>query len=297
MERFRTFHAVASAGGFSAAARRLHRTQPAVSQAVRSLEDELGQRLFDREGRTVRLTYAGKLLYAHVDAALSQLESGLARIEGLKALSEGTLALSVSDTLAIYRLPETLRAYRNRYPGVTLRIADRSSSGAQAQVLSGDADLGILTRKSTDSRLLVEPLSTLRDVAICAPGHALAGAAKVDLGELAGFPLLWFDRSSELRRHLEARLRSGGHKPVATMELGSVEVIKRLVSIDLGVAVVPHMAVTEEQNSRRLHVMELKPRGEARRLWAIHKKRPGLSPAADAMLQLLREHLPANAET
>src|SRR5688572_33198993 len=121
MDRYRVFHAVAEEGSFSRAALRVHRTQSAVSQAVRALEDETGERLFERAARSVRLTHAGELLLSHVRVALDALDAGLARLSGLQELREGTLALSASDTTAMYVLPEVLRLFRERHPGVELQ--------------------------------------------------------------------------------------------------------------------------------------------------------------------------------
>ncbi|MDH5675082.1 MAG: LysR family transcriptional regulator [Myxococcales bacterium] len=289
MERYLAFHAVALEGSFTRAAARLHRSQPAVSQAVSALEDELEQRLFTRQGRKVELSHAGELLLPHVEQALDALAKGRARVEGLKQLLGGKVRLCVSDTLAIHALPEVLRDYHRRYPEVELRLDNRSSGSVLTQVYRRRAELGLSTR--ADERLHCEPLSPIEDVVICPPDHAFVGQRAVGIKALAAEPLLLLDDSSELRRLLEAMLRKAEVKARVTMELASVEVIAPMVAAGLGVSLVPRFAVRRELEAGRLHALPL--RGLSRRpLFAVRRRRPQLPPAAAVLERALIEALP-----
>src|SRR5262245_5515324 len=264
MDRHEAFRAVAEEGSFSRAAARVHRTQSAVSQAVRALEDETGERLFLRDARAVRLTHAGELLLAHVRTALDALDAGLARLSGLQELREGTLALSASDTTAMYTLPEVLRAFRERYPGVELQLSNDPSPQAARKVLLARADLALVTLPLRHARLDVTPLAAREDVVICARSHALAASSRARLRDLADYRWLLLDRAAHTRRFLDAQFRRAGVRPRIAMETASLEVIKRMVELDLGISVAPRVAVQEELRAGRLHAVEVFARRDAR---------------------------------
>ena len=287
MERLSAFRAVAREQSFSRAGARLFKTQPAVSQAVRSLEEELGQRLFVRGRRSV-LTPAGRVLLEHVEQAFDALERGRARLEALGELREGELAIGTSDTNACYVLPPVLRAFRARHPGVELRISNRPSPAAAEQVAAREVDVGFVTLPAQRAGLVSEPLVEREDVAICAPGHALASRRRVDLDTLLRHPLLLLDRGSSTRSFIDARLRAGGGDVHVAMELGSIEVIKALVALDFGVSIVPRIAVLAEVAAGSLHALRVFRRAEWRSLGVIYPARGPLARAAEVFVELAR---------
>lgn len=289
MDRYRVFRAVAEEGSFSRAAARVHRTQSAVSQAIRALEDETGERLFERAARSVRLTHAGELLLGHVRVALDALDAGLARLSGLQELREGTLALSASDTTAMYTLPEVLRAFRERYPGVELQISNDPSPQAARKVLLAQADLALVTLPLRHARLDVIPLAAREDVVICARSHPLAASSRARLRDLARYRWLLLDRAAHTRRFLDAQFRRAGLQPHVAMETASLEVIKRLVELDLGISLAPRIAVQDELRAGRLHAVEVFARRDARRLGVVTVRGRPPSPAAARFIELLRE--------
>jgi DNA-binding transcriptional LysR family regulator len=289
MDRYRVFRAVAEEGSFSRAAARVHRTQSAVSQAVRALEDETGERLFERAARSVRLTHAGELLLSHVRVALEALDAGLARLSGLQELREGTLALSASDTTAMYTLPEVLRVFRERYPGVELQISNDPSPRAVRKVLAAQADLALVTLPVEHARLEVAPLGAREDVVICARSHPLAATSRARLRDLARHRWLLLDRAAHTRRFIDAQFRRAGLRPRIAMETASLEVIKRLVELDLGISVAPRLAIQEELRAGRLHAVEVFARRDVRRLGVVTLRGRAPSPAAARFIELLRE--------
>ena len=295
MERYLAFQAVARSQSFSRAAERLHRTQPAVSQAVRALEQELGVTLFDRSRRAVQLTHAGSVLLPRVEEALAALEAGRVEVAALSGLQAGSLSVSVSDTLAIHVLPQLLGSFRKRFPSVELELSNRPSSGAVADVLSGQVELGFVTKPVRDRRLVTMLLCPLVDVLICAPDPPLAGRRRVAPSALGSEPLLVLDRSAELRRHLDRRLRAAGVRPRIAMELGSVEVIKRMVGLGLGVSVVPSLAVRKEVAAGDLCEVRISDATPPRQVAAVHRRRGGPSAAAQELLRLARATLPLGA--
>ena len=291
-ERLRAFHAVAREGGFSRAAARLHKTQPAVSQAVRALEEDVGEPLFLRLGRRVALTRAGEILLEHVEQSFAALDGARLRLAALSGLEAGELVIGTSDTNACYVLPPVLAAFRAAHPGIELRLANRPSPETERQVLEREVDVGFVTLPVEHPRLEAEPLLDREDVAIFAPGHRLAGRKRVRFEDLAREPLLLLDRGSRTRSWIDERLAACREAPRVAMELASIEVVKRLVTLGFGVSIVPRIAVEAEVAAGVLAVATLSPRGSARSLGVVYPRGAPLSRAADAFVALAREMLP-----
>lgn len=289
--RLRVFAAVARAGGFSRAAARLHRTQPAVSQAIRALEDDVGEPLLVRLGRGVKLTAAGEVLLEHAERSFAVLDAARERLQALQSLEAGELAIGTSDTNACYVLPPVLGAFRARYPGVELRISNRPSPITEQQVMARDVDLGFVTLPPGSNRLVAEALMVREDVAILPPAHRLAGRKRIRVAELRDEPWLLLDRGSRTRAWIDARLAGGPGGVRVAMELASIEAIKRLVALGFGISVVPRIAVAAEVASGALACASIFPRREARQLGVVRPRGVPLGRAAAAFLSLARELL------
>jgi DNA-binding transcriptional LysR family regulator len=291
-DRLRAFRAVARCGGFSRAAGVLHRSQPAVSQAVKALEEDVGEALFQRLGRRVQLTRAGEILLEQAEQAFAALDVARERLEALRDLEQGELVIGTSDTNACYLLPPVLAAFRERHPGIEVRISNRPSPATEIQVLEREVDLGVVTLPAGDPRLAQEPLLVREEVAIFAPSHGLAGRSRVRLETLLAEPLLLLDRGSRTRSWIDEALAAGAAAPRVGMELASIEVVKRLVGLGFGVSVVPRIAVEEELAAGRLAAASL-PRALARtrRVGIVVPRTGEPSRAASAFIALARERL------
>lgn len=291
VEQLYAFRAVAETRSFTRAAEKLFRTQPAISQAIRSLEGEVGEKLFTRHGRKSTLTQAGHIFLEHVEEAFDALERGILRIDALKELQEGSLTISTSDTTAYYILPDVLLNFRKRYPGVDLRIHCRPSPISAEQVVSKEADIGIVTLPVKEPRLISEPLILREDVVICAPGHDLAERKKVSFHTLTEYPLLLLDRGSNTRNYIDRRFQEVGLSPKITMELGSIEVIKKLVQLDFGVSIVPLIALHKELEHDLLRAIRIFRKAECRELGVIYPVKGISSLAARVFMEMLKGHL------
>ncbi|MCP4756889.1 MAG: LysR family transcriptional regulator [Proteobacteria bacterium] len=285
----KAFLLVASEKNFSRAAEKLFRTQPAVSQSIRLLEEDLGERLFLRMGRTAVLTQAGRILQETATHAFEILEQGRIRIEALKELREGELTLSASDTTSCFVLPEVLQQFRTRYPGVEVRILNCPSPNAVKQVVEHESDIGIVTLPIEHPKLTSEPIVVREDVAICSPSHPLAKQDKANFNDLLAYPLLLLDRGSNTRSFIDERLSETKMESNITMELGSIEVIKKLVQMDFGVSIVPRIAVQEEIRRNTLRAVRIFDKDECRRLGVIYHAKGVLPLAAQVFVRMLKE--------
>ena len=285
------FRAVAESQSFTKASEKLFRTQPAVSQAVRSLEEDVGEKLFIRHGRTSSLTQAGQILLEHVEEAFNVLERGRLRIDALKGLQEGELTISTSDTTAYYVLPDVLKEFREHYPGVDVRIHCRPSPISAEQIVAHEADMGIVTLPIEHPKIASESLILREDVAICAPGHALARRKSIMFRNLVDYPLVLLDRGSNTRTYIDQRIREAGLKPKIIMELGSIEVIKKLVQLDFGISVVPLIALHTEIEQGTLQAIRVFKKVECRTLGVIYPAKGLFSHAAQVFVEMLKRHL------
>lgn len=286
-EKLAAFMAVAREKNFSRAAATIFRTQPAVSHAVKSLERQLGETLFVRHGRETHLTRAGEILFEHVDEAKATIERAKVRLQALRQLREGRLTVAASDTTACYILPDSLRIFREKYPGVEVRILNRPSPIATHLVADGDADMALITLPMATQKVQVMDLGIREDVGICAPSNPLAGRRRASLEELNTFPLLLLDHGANTRSFIDDQFREAAITPNIAMELGSIEVIKRLVRLNFGVSVVPRIAVRREIEDNEICAFAVFARSEARHLGAIIPNKGLLSRAAEVYMDIL----------
>lgn len=291
IEQLNSFRALSETGSFTKAAEILFRTQPAISQTIRSLEDILGERLFIREGRVASLTPAGQILLDYVNEAFDTLEQGLFKIDSLKDLTEGHLTISTSDTTAYYILPDVLLEFRKKYPGIDVRIHCNPSPVSAEQVISREADVGIVTLPLANPKLTSESLIIREDVVICSPSHALSGRKKISLKELQKYPLLLLDRGSNTRAHIDRILVKENINPKIVMELGSIEVIKKLVQLDFGISIVPLIALHTELKENKLKAIRIFKKSECRELGIIYSSKGIHSSAAIEFIKILKNYI------
>jgi DNA-binding transcriptional LysR family regulator len=258
LEQLRGFYTVAQECSFTKAAKKLFRTQPAISSQIKLLEDELGEPLFQRIGKTVRLTQAGEILRQHVVSIFDHLDIAQRQIQELHGLQRGRLVIGSSDTITIYILPEILKTYRQRYPNIEIAIRNKTSLEVAELVLEGVVDFGIVTLPIEHEMLHVEVLCAYPDVAICPPDHPLANQKMVSLIDLSSYPLLLLEPGSNTRRFLEQVFADYNVPLHSAMDLGSVDVIKQMVAIGLGVSIVPLYAVEAGSDAEELVALPLK---------------------------------------
>lgn len=290
LQQLRGFFEVARQGSFTRAADKLFLTQPAVSQQIKALEEELGQSLLERGRKGVRLTQAGEALFRRVRSVLGELAAARAELEEMGTHVRGRVLLATSDTNCTYVLPPVLGRFRERFPEVEVDIRNKMSSEIGQLVLADEIDFGLATLPIRDRGLSTEPVFERSDVWICPAGHPLSRRKAVRPATAGRYPLLALERGSQSRSLLDAVLRGAGTTPAIVMELGSIEIIKRFVEIGFGVALVPQVSLADEVAAGRLAAVGA--RGVPRRSVGLvrHRGRPPSSAAA-ALMELMREEL------
>jgi DNA-binding transcriptional LysR family regulator len=271
------FIAIAETGSFSEAGERLHLTQPAVSKRIAGLEQQLGVRLFDRLGREIGLTQAGRALLPRAYQILNVLDDTRRALTNLSGEVSGRLTLATSHHIGLHRLPALLRAFTRAHPQVALDIQFLDSEVAYEEVLHGRAELAVIT-------LAPETREPIRAVAVwddpldfvAAPEHPLARSQVISLADVAQHPAVF-------THHIVQRLfEAQGLTPNIAMSTNYLETIKMMVSIGLAWSVLPRTMLDDQVARLPIPGIQL-----TRQLgYILHTERT-LSNAARAFMDLL----------
>ncbi len=234
-----TFRAVLREGSFLRAARALGLAQPTVTLHIQELEAELGQELFDRQGRRRPTTAAGALL---ADRALPILDSVDALHRSMAELRDGKsgwIRIGAIEPAASQRVTPLLGKLRRERPGLRVRMDVSGTQGVSRAVADGDLDLGLCSAPPTEHRLDFEPLFT-EEMALLVPhGHRLAGGRPIRASALEGEPLLISEQGCAYRRAVETALTEHGVRPQWALESGSAAALRAAVGSRLGIAILP----------------------------------------------------------
>jgi DNA-binding transcriptional LysR family regulator len=287
LTQLETFLAVAEEKSFSRAATRLHRTQPAISQTIRKLEDDIGETLFDRAARDGSLTAAGVLLRDYALRLLALRREASSALGELKNLERGRLQLAANEYTCMYLLP-ALDAFCREYPQVGVTVHRMLASHIPEELTRRTFELGVVSFRPDPEQFRTIAVYGDSLEFIVGPGHRLAGAEHVSIHDLGQENFVAHNVASPLRRKvIEAFQRH--HTPLnMPIELPTIEAIKRFVALGNGVALIPHLTVAHELEAGdvvRIPVDELELR---RVLRLVHRRRVTLSYAAQAFLGSLR---------
>ncbi|MDR3517870.1 MAG: LysR family transcriptional regulator [Azospirillaceae bacterium] len=293
LRALRAFVEVVRHGGFSAAARVIHTTQPTISKAIKQLEEELGAPLLDRLGHRVQMTAVGEVVYRRAIAMLSERETLIGELAELRGLSRGRLRLGLPQFGSSFLFAPLFAEYRIRHPGIDIELIEDGSRRLEEAVLAGEIELAV--------SLLPVPIpfawQEVRNepmVALLPDGHPLAGRDKVKLVELADSPLILFESGFALNELIEDACRRRGFSPREAARSGQADFIVALVAAGLGVALLPRLTA-EQRHLASVHMAQLDDddlRWHAVLIW----RRDGyLSPAARAWLALAAEGTPGQA--
>ena len=287
LAELQVFLTVAKEGSFSRAAERLYRTQPAVSLAIRKLEDSLGQPLFVRGARPVRMTDAGTLLQEYAERLLNlrdEVKKGLMELEGLK---RGELALGVNES-SIHALLPALAKFREAHPGVQVRLHRMFSRDIPHEVVNYRLDLGAVSFIPRDAQLQATEILKDELTFVVPPKHPLAKRREVDVEELGKEMFIAHIVESPFRRRvieLFAKHRTPLNMP---LEMPTIESIKRIVQMGLGVAIVPRMCVNWGIEHGTLKEIKIRQLNMPRHLYMIARRGARLPHTAAEFMRLLK---------
>jgi DNA-binding transcriptional LysR family regulator len=282
------FLAVGTFGGFRRAADALRVTQPAISARIRALETSLGVPLFVRSKTGLALSAAGRAFRPHAEQLLHAAASARQAVHDLRPSSGSAIQLAAALSICTYLLPDVLKRFQSAHPKVMITVRSGHSREVLEMVLAGQADIGIARSLHHPG---VETLS-LRDdplVLVARPESQIARVRRAPLEEVAGQPLVFFDRGSSDWTLTHGLFRRAGLVPNVVLEVETIETAKRMVERGMGLAFLPHLAVVHEIRRRRLVAVEVAAAETlSRSLDVIHPRQRPLSPEALALLKTLR---------
>jgi len=288
-QRIRVFHAVATLLNYSKAAAELGISQPAVSFHIRGLEEELGVSLFERVGKQLFLTTAGRILEEDTARMLLLEEEARIALTELAGLDRGVLVVGASATIGIYLVPEVLGVFRERHSSLKVNLKLGNKARTLERLRENEVDFGLVAGPLREADLVSEAYLDDELIPIVAPSHRFAGRRQIQPGELRPEVFLMRERGSGTQQRLEERLFQMGVQPVETMQLGSTEAIKQSVAANLGISVASRYAVRAELASGRLAQADIPSLVIGRELLLVHHKDKRLSRAAIAFRHLLYE--------
>lgn len=280
--------AVAQEKGFSAAAERLHRTQPAVSQALRRLETEVGSPLVDRSSKDGTLTASGRVLYEYGQQMLNLRRDALGAILELESLRRGKVSVAANEHTVMHLLP-IAAAYRRRHPQIRIEVKRSLASRIPSEVLGRDVEMGIISYRPAHPGLAAVPVADDDLALLVAPGHPLARRERVSIRELGAESFLAHNVRSPYRERVVQSFERHRTALNIVMELPTLEAIKRLVEDGLGVALMPRSAARAETARGQIVALAVREMRLERPIYLVHRKGARLSHAAEAFLACARE--------
>lgn len=282
-----TFLAVIEEEGFSRGAVRMHRTQPAISHTIRKLEEELGEALFERSSRDGTLTVTGELLRTYAERLLRLRSETVSALEELRSLERGRLTIAANEYTCLWLLP-VLDAFRRDYPQLGVTVHRSLASQIPDQLLERTAEFGILSFRPDDSRLQAIAVYTDSVAFVVDPGHPLAKRKQVSIRELGAQNFIAHIVASPLRQRVIETFARYQTPLNMSVELPSLEAIKRFVTLGNGVALVPGLTVQPELARGELVQVAVPELKITRRLWLVHRARAAHSHAGAAFLGIVR---------
>ena len=283
LRQLRSFAAVARHRSFSRAAAELYIGQPAVSQHVRRLEDEVGLELLRRTTRSVELTDAGRLFLPRAERALAEVEAGLSELEEMRGLLRGRLRIGAMQSLEPFDLPGALAAFHRAHEGIDIAVVEQSSRDMVGGVLADAIDAAFVP---IDDELPAEldshELFTDELVVIAGADAALAARSSVSMAELRGEDFVFLREGSTLRREISAAARAAGFEPHAGFETNELARVVALVGQGLGVSVVPRAVAEAARETVRLVPLDPPVGRTVALVWRAARHQP---PAARAFIE------------
>jgi DNA-binding transcriptional LysR family regulator len=289
LDDLRAFTAVAAERSFSRAARTLHRTQPAVSQAIRRLEERCGERLIERSSRDGTLTEAGALLLDYAQRTIRLVEEAATAVSELRDVKKGRVIVGANEA-GVHTLLPLMQAFHATYPSILVDVRRIHSRQMAQEVLLRTIDFGVLSFTPPDRELRSLPLGTDELVLLVPPGHPLARKTQVSMEVMGRQPVIAHNDPSPLRDRV-LRLYERRHAPLnIRMSLPSLDGIKRAVEMGLGVALLPRRCAAAEIARGQLIAVTVPELRSPRSLRLVYRRDGELSHASQAFFDVVRKY-------
>jgi len=270
LKQLKIISAIAATRNYTLAAGNLYMTQPAISMQVKQMEELIGLALFERVGKQIELTEAGRELLHYSQNIQRQLEEAETMLSEMKGLKRGTLHLTMAST-ANYFAPQLIAAFRQRFPQAEIRLEVTNRAGLIAAVESNSTDMAIMGKPPADTELVGISFLDNPLVVIAAPSHPLAGRRTIALHEVSGESFIVREKSSGTRIAAERFFAQHGLELKAGMEMNRSEAIKQAVMAELGLGIVSLHTLEMELALGRLAVLDVEDFPIVRQWHIVHR--------------------------
>jgi DNA-binding transcriptional LysR family regulator len=288
LELYRIFYMTATLGSISKAAKELFTSQPAISQAIKQLEEKIGGQLFYRNSKGVSLTIEGEVLFRYIEQGYSLIQAGERKFSELKQMSAGQLRMAVCSAVCKYDLLKYVNQYNLNYPDIHIYIKDESSHEIARLLDMGEIDIGILNLHNTDkgSFNLIKTLE-MRDCFVVGEKYKTLCKEPISIQTLAqNYPIIMLQKGGNTRAYIDEYFRSHGVDIAPQIELSNLDLMVEFSIKGLGVACVIEDYVQKELQSKLLYQLKMVENIPPRNLGIVTKKEMPLSTAAKRFIEL-----------
>jgi DNA-binding transcriptional LysR family regulator len=282
------FLAVVEERTFTRAAERVCRTQPAVSQSIKKLEDEVGAPLFARDVHEVSLTEAGRVLADYARRMVHLRDEALRQVTELKSLKAGTLAIAAHESAAVYLLPGPLRSYLQKFPDIKVGIYRSRLNEIPRQVMDREVDVGFVKDEPAFHELQWVEVHADELTCVASPNHPLAARSEVRVRDLGSEQFVLHHLCASTAEAIFRLFEQNGTRCKVVAELWSFENIKSFVQEEVGLAIVPGVTVRQELRDGTLARIPLRELSIPRRTLMIYREQGYLSDTARELIKIVR---------
>lgn len=275
---------------FSRAGQALYLSQPTVSEHIRLLEEDLGLTLFDRQGKEVLPTPAGRLLYQYANQLMALRQDSLRAMKQFRDLGTGDLLIGGSNIPGQYLLPGLLGRFKDRFPKIRIRLLIGDTQNIQNKLLEGAIELGLVGAQVDHRQISCHMLTTDELVCIASPQQVKDRQKALDSQALLALPFILREKGSGTRKALEQALKKIDldiKDLQVVAEMGSNEAIRQAVKAGVGISIISRRAVLEDLEQGRLQELKIKKFPLIRNFYLIHLKQRTLSPLAEAFREFI----------
>lgn len=289
LEYYKIFYYTARTGRITDAARELNISQPAVSQAIKHLEDSLGARLFIRNPRGVSLTEAGNVLMDYVSSGYETIKSGERKVDSLKELEYGELNIGASDMTLQYFLLPFLEEYSRLYPNIKIHITNAPTPLTMSHLFRGTIDFGAVSGPiESDPRLHIKKVREIEDIFIAGPSYIELKDKILNYKDLEKYPIIMLEEgTSSTRRYTDSFLASKGVSLTPEFQLATSNMIVQFAAQNLGIGCVVEDFAKRHISDGRVIKLSFRSRIPRRNICIITDRRHDVSSAASGLLRLI----------
>jgi DNA-binding transcriptional LysR family regulator len=287
LELYKFFYFVARFGNISKASEQLFVTQPAVSRAVKQLEESLGCQLFFRNSKGVQLTQEGEVLYKHIDQAFNFISSGEKKIAYFKNLQQGEIRIGASDTLCKYYLVPYLKLFKTNFPAIKVNVTCPTTPEIIKLLKAGKIDFGIVNMPVQDEQLSFKNIMKIQDCFIAGQKYKHLSGSKRHISEIAEYPMLLLEKASNSRVYVDQYFKHNSISVTPDFEFPNIDLLIHFAKYDFGIACVIENFIDEILDKSSLYKINLIENIPPRSMSAAWLTNTPLTAAAIELLKYL----------